>query len=434
MEIYNIGIIAALCAMTALIAHISAAVFHDGIRPILPQLIEGNMTRRDAGSVAFGLSIGFVASVGISFTLSTGLLNPWLLFLPTDIIGVMAANRVIAAIGGGIWGILVVTSLAGVNAVLTGLPIDALGALGELGTPVMSAFALFPLLAIFYQFGWKSGALAAVVILISRLLVIKYTTIYPESIQIFIGMVVLVVIAIKKDMTDKANGIAPPDMSSMRGLFEERTKRIFKNMPFLIVTGALIASAAASGIFAGSEVSIYSLADAYKIEDAAAQKEALNQVALSEFMRGLGFIPLIATTALATGVYGVVGFTFVFVVGYLSPNVPVAAALGAITICLEILLLRSIGRFLEQFPSIRNASDNIRNSMNTLMEFALLIGGVLAVMKMGSTTGFTIFAVLYYLNEVMGRPVLKIAAPAVAAILTGVILNILFVLGLFVPA
>lgn len=434
MEIYNIGLIAALCAMTSLMAHISAAVFHDGIRPILPQLIEGNMTRRDAGSVAFGLSIGFVASVGISFTLSTGLLNPWLLFLPTDIIGVMAANRVIAAIGGGIWGILVVTSLAGVNAVLTGLPIDALGALGELGTPVMSAFALFPLLAIFYQFGWKLGALAAVVILISRLLVIKYTTLYPESIQIFIGMIVLVVIAIKKDMTDKANGVAPLDMSSMRGLFEERTKRIIKNMPFLSITGALIASAAASGIFAGSEVSIYSLADAYKIEDAVAQKEALNQVALSEFMRGLGFIPLIATTALATGVYGVVGFTFVFVVGYLSPNVPVAAVLGAVTICLEILLLRTIGRFLEQFPSIRNASDNIRNSMNTLMEFALLIGGVLAVMKMGNTTGLTIFVVLYYLNEVMGRPVLKIAAPAVAAILTGVILNILFVLGLFIPA
>lgn len=434
MDIYNVGLIAALCAMTSLIAHMSAAVFHDGIRPILPQVIEGNMTRRDAGSVAFGLSIGFVASVGISFTLSTGLLNPWLLFLPTDIIGVMAANRLIAAIGGGIWGVLVVTSLAGVNAVLTGLPIDALGALGELGTPVMSAFALFPLLAIFYQFGWKSGAVAAVVVLVSRLLVIKYTAIYPESIQIFVGMVMLVGIAIKKDMADKANGITPPDMSGMRSLFEERTKRIFKNMPFLAVTGALISAAAASGIFAGSEVSIYSLADAYKIEDAVAQKEALNQVALSEFVRGLGFIPLIATTALATGVYGVVGFTFVFVVGYLSPNVPVALALGAITICLEILLLRSIGRFLEQFPSIRNASDNIRNSMNVLMEFALLIGGVLAVMKMGSTTGFTVFAVLYFLNEVMGRPVLKIAAPAVAAILTGVILNVLFVLGLFVPA
>ncbi|WP_276535661.1 YhfT family protein, partial [Vibrio aestuarianus] len=67
--------------------------------------------------------------------------------------------------------------------------------------------------------------------------------------------------------------------------------------------------------------------------------------------------------------------TFVFVVGYLSPNIVVAGLLGAVVICAEIYLLRRIGKVLEQFPSIRNASDNIRNSMNTLMEFALLIGG-----------------------------------------------------------
>ncbi|MCR9422376.1 YhfT family protein [Vibrio sp. RM-69-4] len=431
MDIMHIGLVATLCAMTALIANMSAAVFHDGIRPILPQLVEGNMTRREAGSVAFGLSIGFVASVGISFTLSTGLLNPWLLFLPTDILGVMIGSRWLAAAAGGLWGVLVVTSLAGVNAVLTGLPVDALSALGELGTPVMSAFALFPLLAIFYQFGWKAGAITAVVILFSRLMVMKFTGIYPESIQIFIGMLMLVFFAIQKDISDRKKGIEAPDMSGLHGLFEERTKRIVKNLPFLAVTGALIAAVSNGGIFAGSEVSIYSLAEAYKITDPAAHDTAMKQVALSEFMRGLGFIPLIATTALATGVYGVVGMTFVFVVGYLAPNMPVAAVLGAITICIEIFLLRGIGRFLEQFPSIRNASDNIRNSMNTLMEFALLIGGVLAVMKMGSTTGFTIFAMLFFLNEVMGRPVLKIAAPAVAAILTGVILNILYVIGLF---
>ncbi|MGY2574650.1 YhfT family protein [Vibrio sp. C8] len=431
MDIMNLGLVALLCATTALVANMSAAVFHDGIRPILPQLFEGNMTRRDAGSVAFGLSIGFVASVGISFTLSTGLLNPWLLFLPTDIIGVMIGSRILAAVGGAVWGILVVTSLTAVNTVLTGLPIDALGALGELGTPVMSAFALFPLLAIFYQFGWKAGAVAAAVVLLSRLLIMKYTGIYPESIQIFVGMVMLILTAIRKDLSDRSNGISPPDMSGMHSIFDERTKRIVKHLPFLAFTGALIAAVSNAGIFAGSEVSIYSLAEAYKITDPAEQDAALQQVALSEFMRGLGFIPLIATTALATGVYGVVGMTFVFVVGYLSPNIAVAAALGAVTICLEVFLLRSVGRVLEQFPSIRNASDNIRNSMNTLMEFALLIGGVLAVMKMGSTTGLTIFAMLYFLNEVMGRPVLKIAAPAVAAIFTGIILNLLYVVGLF---
>lgn len=431
MDIIQLGLVTLLCAMTALLANMSASVFHDGIRPILPQVVEGNMSRRDAGSVAFGLSIGFVASVGISFTLSTGLLNPWLLFLPTDIFGVMMARRWQAALAGGLWGILVVTSLSGVNAVLTGLPVDAVGALGELGTPVMTAFALFPLLAIFYQFGWKAGAISAAVIVLARLATMKFTTIYPESLQIFVGMMMLVGTAIYKDINDKKNGIAPPDMSGMHSLFEERTKRIMKNLPFLAATGALVAVVVNAGYFAGSEVSIYPLADAYKLTDPVAQQTAINQVALSEFMRGLGFVPLIATTALATGVYGVVGMTFVFVVGYLSPNVPVAAVLGALTICAEVFLLRRIGHFLEQFPSIRNASDNIRNSMNTLMEFALLIGGVLAVMKMGGTTGITIFTILFFLNEVMGRPVLKIAAPALAAILTGVALNIFHIVGLF---
>ncbi len=68
MDLYiQIIVVACLTGMTSLLAHRSAAVFHDGIRPILPQLIEGYMNRREAGSIAFGLSIGFVASVGDLF-------------------------------------------------------------------------------------------------------------------------------------------------------------------------------------------------------------------------------------------------------------------------------------------------------------------------------------------------------------------------------
>ncbi|XNM76820.1 YhfT family protein [Escherichia coli] len=55
-------------------------------------------------------------------------------------------------------------------------------------------------------------------------------------------------------------------------------------------------------------------------------------------MRGLGFVPLIATTALATGVYAVAGFTFVYAVGYLSPNPMVAAVLGAVVISAEVFI------------------------------------------------------------------------------------------------
>ncbi|NLS52520.1 YhfT family protein [Hafnia alvei] len=432
MDFYiQIVVVACLTGMTALLAHKSAAVFHDGIRPILPQLIEGNMNRREAGSIAFGLSIGFVASVGISFTLKTGLLNSWLLFLPTDILGVLAFNGVMAFGLGAIWGILILTCLLPVNHLLTALPVDVLGSLGELSSPVVSAFALFPLVAIFYQFGWKSSLLAAVVVLMTRVIIVRYFPhLNPESIEIFVGMIMLLGIAITLD--HRTRGERSDDDG--QSVFEERTSRIIKNLPYIAIVGGLIAAVASMKIFAGSEVSIFTLEKAYHAGlDPAQSQTLINQAALAEFMRGLGFVPMIATTALATGVYAVAGFTFVFAVGYLISNPLIAFVAGALVISAEVLLLRSIGKWLGRYPSVRNASDNIRNAMNMLMEMALLVGSIFAAIKMAGYTGFTIAAALYFLNESLGRPVQKMASPVVAVLITGIVLNILFYCGLFVP-
>ncbi|EOT6867061.1 YhfT family protein [Escherichia coli] len=336
MDLYiQIIVVACLTGMTSLLAHRSAAVFHDGIRPILPQLIEGYMNRREAGSIAFGLSIGFVASVGISFTLKTGLLNAWLLFLPTDILGVLAINSLMAFGLGAIWGVLILTCLLPVNQLLTALPVDVLGSLGELSSPVVSAFALFPLVAIFYQFGWKQSLIAAVVVLMTRVVVVRYFPhLNPESIEIFIGMVMLLGIAITHDLRHRdENDIDASGLS----VFEERTSRIIKNLPYIAIVGALIAAVASMKIFAGSEVS-------------------------------------------------------------------------------------------------SNASDNIRNAMNMLMEVALLVGSIFAAIKMAGYTGFSIAVAIYFLNESLGRPVQKMAAPVVAVMITGILLNVLYWLGLFVPA
>lgn len=165
----------------------------------------------------------------------------------------------------------------------------------------------------------------------------------------------------------------------------------------------MIAAVASMKIFAGSEVSIFTLEKAYSAGVTPEQSQTLiNQAALAEFMRGLGFVPLIATTALATGVYAVAGFTFVYAVDYLSPNPMVAAVLGAVVISAEVLLLRSIGKWLGRYPSVRNASDNIRNAMNMLMEVALLVGSIFAAIKMAGYTGFSIAVAIYFLNESTG--------------------------------
>ncbi|GJL00829.1 membrane protein [Klebsiella oxytoca] len=334
---------------------------------------------------------------------------------------------------GAVWGILILTCLLPVNHLLTALPVDVLGSLGELSSPVVSAFALFPLVAIFYQFGWKSSLLAAVVVLITRVLVVRYFPhLNPESIEIFIGMVMLLGIAITQDLRNR--GSEDHDASGM-SVFEERTSRIIKNLPYIAIVGALIAAVASMKIFAGSEVSIFTLEKAYSAGVTPEQSQTLiHQAALAEFMRGLGFVPMIATTALATGVYAVAGFTFVYAVGYLAPNPWIAALLGALVISAEVLLLRSIGKWLGRYPSVRNASDNIRNAMNMLMEMALLVGSIFASIKMAGYTGFSITAAIYFLNESLGRPVQKMAAPVVAVMITGIVLNILFWLGLFIPA
>src|SRR5699024_11908613 len=121
----------------------------------------------------------------------------WLLFLPTDILGVLAINSLMAFGLGAIWGVLILTCLLPVNQLLTALPVDVLGSLGELSSPVVSAFALFPLVAIFYQFGWKQSLIAAVVVLMTRVVVVRYFTHrIPEFIEIFIGMVFMFGVAI----------------------------------------------------------------------------------------------------------------------------------------------------------------------------------------------------------------------------------------------
>lgn len=425
MNVLNLVMVTVLCAFTATLSHFGMAVFHDGLRPVIPEYLEGRMKRPELASIAFGLSVGFIASVGIAHTLATSILNPWLLFLTTDILGVLAPKKWVAPILGGIWGALCVTSLGLINTLLTALPVDLIGAMGTLSDPVVAGFSLFPLVAIFMQFGWKKGTVATGITLIVRQLVVTFTTIYPESVQVFVGVVLLIAFAVVNDIKNKV------PTSNEANVFSERTGRIRKNVIWLMIGGALIAVACNLGVFAGSDVSIYMLADAQKATDPAVAAGLVQQASIAEFLRGLGFIPLIATTAITTGVYGIAGLTFIYPIGYLMPN-PIFAALGgAAVILVEVLLLGYIGKLLGRFPSIRAASDNIRSAMTTVMEFALLIGSINAVITMGGYTGFFIGAMIYFINEMTGRRIMKMAIGPVAAIATGILLNVLHVIGLF---
>lgn len=130
------------------------------------------------------------------------------------------------------------------------------------------------------------------------------------------------------------------------------------------------------------------------------------------------------------------GFTFIYVAGYICPNPIVAAIAGAVIIFVEVMLLGFVGKFLGHFPSMRDASDNIRSAMNTCVEFALLIGSTAACCTMGASTsagaagGFALGACIYLINEMTGRKIMRMAIGPIAAIATGVILNLTYLIGL----
>ena len=437
VNLINIAMVAALCALTSLLAHLGVAVFNDGVRPIIPEFLEGRMKRPELALAVFGMSVGFIASVGIGNALAANLLNAWLLFLATDILGVVAPNKWVALGLGAVWGVLCLTGLYGVNAVLTALPIDLIGSLGQLGTYVVTAFAVFPILAIVMQFGFKRGVIAAIITMVFRILGPTWTfgptkaTISADSWSLFIGVILLLGFAIAADLKNKGEN----DDSLDGNVFSERISRIRKNAPLLMAAGALIAVVCNLGIFAGSDVSMFALSDAYYNASGAEVQALVTSAAVNEFFRGISFIPLIATTAITTGVYGVAGFTFVYVAGYLAPNPIIAAVLGAAIILIEVLLLGQIGNGLGKFPSIRDASDNIRSSISTCVEFAILFGSLNAVIMMGNQIGnptlaFMIAAVVYLINEITGRKIMRMAIGPVFAVATGIILNLLWAVGL----
>ncbi|MFE4172012.1 YhfT family protein [Streptomyces sp. NPDC056909] len=439
----------ALCALTAFISHLALAVFNDGVRPFMLDFIQGRSKRSATTAVSFGLSAGFIFGLGAPMALSSGVLNPWLLFLPTDILGILAPRKWLAPLLGGAWGALVVFGLGGANDVAHDLPVDFLTATQQMSTPILFLFTLFPVLAITRQFGRLRGALAAVLELALVILTMKlWPNVFAGSLAMAAGVLLLIGLAVRKDLAqreaDRAAALAAGEQISgpgqgspesqgsqgsqestadpMASLFSTSALRLRRHLPLFMVLGAGICVLAQTHIFGGGEATSFLIA-----------KGQYSEAAQVDFYRVFGFVPLIATTALASGAYGIAGFTLVYPIGYLLPNPLLAAVVGAVVLALEVLALSSIGKVLGKLPSVRDSSEYLRGAITETLALAILFGSLLAANVMGGGLGILVVGGLYLLNEAMGRPVVRMAAAPAAVLAGGVLLNILYWLDLFTP-
>lgn len=146
--------------------------------------------------------------------------------------------------------------------------------------------------------------------------------------------------------------------------------------------------------------------------------------------RAIGFIPLVGTTAIATGVYSPDGMKFIFVAGLAINNPVLAFIAGAIIMVLEIKTLAKLAIWLDKYPGVKACGDHIRTAITKMLEVSLLVGGMIASNAILPGMGFMIVAGIYLLNRTSKRPLVEMAIGPIATILVGIVANILVLVGL----
>ena len=382
-------IIAAVGALASILANQSIAVFNDGLRPVLPEYLEKRMDRKALAATSFAIGFGLVIGYGLPTSIAASIILIHCILLTTDIVGTWCPDTKKGMIASGVIGAVYGVALL---------------------------------------FGAAKGIITAIVTLLVRQIVETYgkialdaehtISLNKDGMALLAGMIIMLVFAA---MDKEGNDQNSNEMLTQ--IFADKVARIRKYMPILALMGGLIAAGTSMSIMAGDPISLGLLAEGDRVN-----------AGLTALARAIGFIPLVATTAITTGVYAPAGMTFVFVIGLLIPNPFIALIAGAACICVEILLLNVIAKGLDKFPGIKRCGDNIRTAMSYVIDIALLIGGILAAQAIMPTTGLFIIVAFWCINKCSKKPLVSMAVGPLGAILVGLIANVLFLLSLYTPA
>lgn len=424
------SILALIGALAAILANKGIAVFNDGLRPIIPQYYEGSINRKELATMSFAISFGLVIGFGIPTSIAATILLIHCILLTTDIIGSWCPDTpkgtIIAGCIGAIYGVLIIVGLDVVVTLFGYLPYDFIDALGSVSKYITVAFAVFPAIAVAYQHGVKKGAITATMVVISFFIIKKFgviaigstsITLNAEGMSMLIGTVMMLVFAATMKVQ---GGSANADLVQV---FSQKVFKIRKHWLILAIMGGLIACATSMSLVAGDPISL-----------ALTSKGAFSEAMLAAFARALGFIPLVFTTAIVTGVYAPAGCTFVFAIGLMFINNPVLAFFaGALIMIVELALIQVFAKGMDTFPGVKEMGEHIRTSMNKVLEVALLVGAVTAAEAMSVAVNMSGIGALFIigcllLNRVSKRAIVELAIGPVACILYGILINIMLVL------
>lgn len=429
MDILKYIVVIAIGALASMLANRGIAVFNDGFRAIVPQYYDKQISRKELATMSFAISFGLVIGFGLPTSIAATIILIHCLLLTTDIIGTWCPDSklglILSGVIGGLYGLLLLVGLEFIVTLFGYLPYNFLSDLGSVSAYMTIAFAMFPAVAVAYQHGFGKGAITAVVTVVAWFLFKKFGT-FPigdrtftlnaDGMAMLVGVVMMLVFAAQIKGEGNSN-------AALTQVFSDKLSRIRKNWFLLAIMGGLVACGTSLGIVAGDPASLAAVAEGN-----------WSSAAMIALARAIGFVPLVFTTSIVTGVYAPAGCTFVFVVGLLMHGNPIVALLlGAAVMIVELLLINVFAKGMDKLPGVKDMGEHIRTSMTKVIELTLMIGAVVGAEKTAAAVGlsgvgamFVIACVL--LNRRSKKPIVEMAIGPVACILFGLLVNVLLLI------
>lgn len=451
----GVPILAAMGALSTVLVNRDVSVFHDGLRPLMPSLRSGEMTRQQVAKISFTLALAFIWAFGLPY--SVGFVIPliYLVYIATDYIGVRLpavydrrwwqGRTNLLGVGGSLvlgalWGAGVALLLHYLAVGMDNLPVPMAAGTALFTAPVAQAFFLFPVLTTAYHFGFRPALVAFGAATLAWFVASQFGWALPSVWAFGVALLVMTVLLVREARSSGSSAgqvpaawltvdeddegapswaaAADSDDESEDALFRDNVRRIKRNLPLIALLAALGGAAYHWGVVAMDPLSSHLYATGFVVPAAAVM-----------LMWAFAFIPMKFTTAVVTGTMAT-GTFLEPVVAMVMPNVWAAAIGVAVLRVVEVFLLLAVIGWIERWPSIREVADVMRTAIFQVMEIGFLIGGALAAAAWAGTWGVSVVVAAWFLNIRAKSPVMPMSLGAIAALGVGVVVNLMAVLGL----
>lgn len=437
---WRVLIAAAIGAASSVLVNRDVAVFNDGFRPMYAEYFAGGSDRKTLAATGFALSIGLLLGYGITTSIAVGILIFHTYLLASDMIGSACPKDtkglVVSAVAGAAWASFVYLGLNQINAFMAWLPVDVMTPLGSLADYVIATFPFFPALACAYQFGVKKGSITGGLVALSYVIMTKFGTfavagtkisLSAAGMSMLVGMIALVAFA----MAEKGEAKGGLDTSA----FDENAKRIKKNMVFFALNGGVLCMGTALTIVTVGMTS-----------GTLIHKGDIFGAGVFTVAGALGYVPLVYTTAIASGVFST-GSRFVLAAGmFVSAlrmgtveTLALAFVVGALLEVFEASIISAVGNKMNSYPALRVMGNHIRKSMSELLDVSLLVGSLVCGNALTTQVGLGGLGALFVLGvwilnkHAKKKLLMQMVAAPVAVLVLAVLVNVLVAIGLAAP-